>query len=744
LPPDFDAFAARGVDPETFHLESLDRFQPLADVCSPQQINRFDSIEQIMVQRVASLPLPEIATTLEGLYRQAYIYNEEDRTMAAGTSPAHQEAKRRLDLWIAAIDQRAFQDSDFSERAGGEKRIRTVMALNSPHLNPIDRGDVEQMFHSEKGGDETLIRLLRERSMEGWVRQFDWLKVYDGKREKFFEDPLFLSQTEMFGALESHFDRDHLLRLFEVAFPRDAMEGFLDQRGYGDLYRRLLSLNDEALIQNYFEVSVALTPQTRPVSRRRLVEEMTVMSVVFEQRGLYPTKELERRSIESMVRMGYPREDAELILRLQTGSAQYTYDRLDDYRARHGLLKAYGTLYREMLTRPLEDVFSPKNLGRYGTWGATVLNRTFSKVPVFLSDLDSVRAQIRAEVGPSMLPKSRLMGFEFRDPARPQWFTPSDLGFCHAPTGGPMGTAGLVTFGGRSAEDLICSNVELMAFLPESLHLDHALGTAIGVFGVITMRGMNSESDGRRNWNAEWAPGALLDVLTHEATHMDWFRTNFDRDAQRLTMFALNERQAYATGAGYLQQYFLNGLSLPGEKAGAEQTFRFIDDLIAVVNDDAGLSPGNKTPDHWEHHWDTEPSWRFAYQPPMMLQSRRSREMLDARFGVTSAAKLDSQWNALVGKALLRLSPAERQAAREGMARVSQPSNNSDTPVYFLASHPLTRVVNDLRAGMGVPPLSSLDVTADEWQTVKYSMAQSAIDSVHLKALYSLAKQKSH
>jgi hypothetical protein len=388
-----------------------------------------------------------------------------------------------------------------------------------------------------------------------------------------------------------------------------------------------------------------------------------------------------------------------------------------------------------MLTLPLEDVFSPENRGRYGVWGALVLNRSLSRIPIFLEDLDGVRRQVQAEVVPSMRFGSGDMGFEFRDRETPQWFTPSDLGLCHSLTGGPLVAAGLVAFNGRTAEDLICSNVEFMAFLPEGMHPDHALATAIGVFGVVTMRGINVVSDGTTRHNEEWTPGALLETATHEAAHVDWFRTNFDLSSHRLPMAALNERRAYATGAGYLRNYFLDGLSSPGEAAAADPNFRFMDELIAATNEAISIPEGEADPDYWEPHWDAEPIWRFAFQPPQLLQARRSREMLDAGFGATENDTLDRAWGFLFERALARLSPEDRRSAREGMERIASAANTSDAAVYFLASDPFTRAVNDVRSVLGIVPLTSIDVSAEDWRAVQRGMAQYMVDLMHMESL---------
>jgi hypothetical protein len=408
---------------------------------------------------------------------------------------------------------------------------------------------------------------------------------------------------------------------------------------------------------------------------------------------------------------------------------------LDDYRARHGLLAEYRELYREMLTLPLEDVFSRENRSRYGIWGALVLNRSLSRIPIFLEDLDGIRRQVQAEAVPSMRFGSGGLDFEFRDRERPQWLTPTDLGLCRSPTGGPMVTSGLVVFNGRSAEDLICSNIEFMAFLPEGMHPDHALATAIGVFGVVTMRGVDSVSDGTANHNEEWTPGSLLEVATHEASHVDWFRTNFDSDSQRLPMLALNERRAYATGAGYLRNYLRDGLSLRGETEAAEQKFRFMDRLIDVTNEEISIPEGETDSDYWEPHWDAEPMWRFAFQPANLLEARRSRQMLDARFGVTSNDTLNRVWRILFGRSMALLSPEDQSSANGGVERIASADNTSDAAVYFLASDPFTRAVNEVRADLGMVPLTSIDMSAGDWLAIQRSMAQYAVDIMNTETL---------
>lgn len=727
--------AEREVSSDVFHLEDSNRYRPLEPLCSSAQINRFDGLQEILGDRLAAMAPAQIAGILEGLYGQAYVYNESDKTMAAGASPSQREAKRRLDLWIAAVDQRAFADEGFLERIRSEPRIRAVMALNSPHLDPWDRGDHELTSRALAEGDDRLRRLYRENPMEGYTRLFDWLRTYDGRNEKFFEEPFLRSQTEIYVVFQSRGWNERVLRIGQETFPREAFERLMEERGYGPSYRRFLGLDTEALIRNFHETSMALTPQARPASRRRLVEDLMIMGIVFGQRGIDPQRELERRGIDSMVRSGFSREDAELMYRLQTGAVPYTHDRLDDYQARHGLLREYRTLYRDMLTLPLEDVFSPENRSRYATWGALFLNRSMMKVPIFLEDLDGIRREIQNEVVPTMSFGRGGLDFGFRDPETSQWLTPYDLGLCNSLTGGPMSIAGLATFNGRTADELICSNVELMAFLPASLHHDHALATAIGVFGVITVRGSDSIGDGERLHDAAWTPGSLLEVLTHEAAHIDWFRTNFDSDSQRLPMSALNERRAYITGTGYLGNYFLNGMSQTGEGEALNGRFQFMEELTAATNEALGSPAAGMDVDYWEPNWDAEPPGRFAFQPPDLLQNRRSRELLDARFGHATDEHLDHIWRRVFNDALERLSPEDRRAAIEGQVRISSSSNTAETPVYFLMSDPFMRAVNDARVSFGLMPLTSIDVSADDWTTSRRGMASYMLDRARMDSL---------
>jgi len=737
LPPDLNAFAARGIGPESFHLENLDRFQPLAGVCSPQQISRFDGVQRVITSRLASMPPAEIATTLEGYYRQAYVYNEADRTMDVGTSPAQQEAKRRLDLWIAAVDQRAFADRSFLDRIGAESRIRAAMALNSPRLSAYDRGVFEQMIRAEPRGDAGLLEVYRQRPLEGFTWVLDWMESYDGSSEKVFETPFMLSLLDTKVALEAHFGRERMFRIGREAFPAEGVERLLESRGYGIRYELARSLSNTELIQQYLETSMALTPESRPATRRDLVQDLMLMGLVFEERGLDPEQELQRRAIDQMVQNGFPRPEAELMYRLQAGGLTATYDRLDDYRARHGLLEEYRSLYRDMLTHPLEDVFSPQNRTRYAAWGSIVLNRSLSQVPIYLSDLDGIRLDVQRDIAPDFPLATGPLSFELRDRTTARWFLPSDLGLCNSLVLGPLMTAGSVSFQEQTANHLICSNVELMAFLPESLHQDHALATAIGVFGVITVRSQNVAVDpsGQAPRNAEWSTAALLDTLTHEASHVRWFRANFDRDPQRLTMAALNERTAYLTGEGYQTNYFLAGLASSGEgDAVADQT-RFEARLVDVVNATVGIPKGNVDPSYWQPVWDMGPVSRFAFQPPEVLNARRFRQLMDTRFGPTTTATLDSAWRRFFEIAVARLPEEDRAEAREQLEDLEDPSNNSEAAVFFLRSDPLTRAVNEIRRAVGLQPLLSIDMISDDWTVARRRLTQDLLDRVRFESL---------
>jgi len=736
--------AGRGIDPESLHQENLDRFGALTASCSSNQIDRFRGFQEILSDRIAQMPASEIASALESLYRQAYVYDETSHTMALGKTPAHVEAKRRLDLWIAAIDHRAFEDEAFSQKMWDEKSIRTVMALNSPNLDPIHRGGIEQLFRAEARGEEGLREVFRDHPMEGYVRFFDWLQSYDGQKEKYFEDPYFRSMLEANVVIESHFGRERYLKLMQSTFPREAVERLVDERGYGPTYRSFLGMRTEDLLQHYTEVSLAMTPSTRPLSRRRMMEEMMIMGIVFDRRGLDPNAELQRRGIDEMVRVGYSREDATSMSQLQTGVAPYTYDRLDDDQARHGLLEQYRSLYRDLLTLPLDESFSPSNTARYAMWGNMILNRSVMKTPILLEDLDRIRREVQAEESASLGLGPSGYAFDLRDRDTPQWYTPADLGLCGSISPGPLVTAGLTTFDGRSANDLICNNVELMAFLPESLHQDHALATALGVFGVITVRNTDSTVVAGHLQDIDWTPGPLLETLTHESSHIAWFRENFDRDSQRLPMSALNERRAYATGRGYLEAYDAGGLMASGEAAHVDERLLFMNDLISVTNDTVGIGPDQQDPDYWDSRWDDEPLGSFLFQPPDILNGRRTQEMIDRAFASPTAEDLASEWTRLFAQAEsdLNLSPAERQQVDEAARQIESSSNDADSGLYFLRSHPYTRVVNEIGRLIGQWPTSFIDVSSSDWKSLQASTAYNSLNRQHWMTLQQSPRPK--
>lgn len=720
------ALAARDIDPEAFHWENLDRFEGLTVVCSQPQIDRYGRFQDLLADRVGRMSPAEIAETLEGLYRQIYVYDESTRTMAVGDGPSHREAKRRLDLWIAAVDHQAFLDEDFSTRLWDEKRVRVVMSLNSPHLDTFDRGALERLFRAEAQGERGLREVLSDRPLEGYVRFFDWLQTYDGQRAKYFEDPFWRSQMEAFAVIESHFGRESFLRLSQSAFPREVVEKLIEERGYGTAYHRFLAMGSEDLIRHYHEVMLGLSPLARPRSRQRMVEDLMIMGIVFDQRGMDPMDELRRRGIKEMVRWGYSPEDATLMDQLQTGMAPYTQDRLDDYRVRHGLLGAYRRLYRDLLTLPLEEVFSPANAGRYARWGTLILNRSLMKTPIFLEDLDRIRYDVVHEVGPSL----RLASpgdFERRDRYSPQWYTPYDLGLCGSLTGGPMASAGLTVFNGASADDFICENVELMAFLTPSLHQDHALATAIGVFGVITVKNTDSTLVRGRLQETEWTPSSLTEALTHEASHIDWFRRNFDRDSQRLPMSGLNERRAYITGRGYAEDYAASGLIQPYEAPFLEDRIQFLDELTTVANDTIGIPQSERGADYWEPRWDADPIvGRYAFQPPSVLNGRRQRELLERTFGLPTEQVVSQAWSRLFIRAQsdLRLTPIERREVHEALRQM----NTSEESSYFLRSHPFTRVVNQIQGRLGLLPVNVIDMDAVDWATFQFNAGRRSID----------------
>ena len=96
-------------------------------------------------------------------------------------------------------------------------------------------------------------------------------------------------------------------------------------------------------------------------------------------------------------------------------------------------------------------------------------------------------------------------------------------------------------------------------------------------------------------------------------------------------------------------------------------------------------------------------------------------------------AKLAALFDRLIAD--LRLTPEERRQMNEALARIESSENDSEAGIYFLLSHPLTRVLNQVQLRNGIPPGNVVDMTSEEWSTYRSNMGRRVVDSLRWASL---------
>lgn len=698
------------ITPDIFRLDDGDPLTRLTGH-STETLQRFRQFQDVISQRISSRSTAEIASTLEGLYGQAYHYNDSTREMSVGTNPESQQAKRELDFWVACLDRQSYRHESVVQRLWAESRIRVIMALNSPRLTPQDRGFFFRMDRADRVGEENFIRVCRELSNEGYTRTFYWMRnEYLGTRPP-EESPYHLSQMDLSAAMNARFGEERLVALENRTFPADQINALLSQYGLNAEYEQLAHLPPITLLTRYHDLQRALASRPDPQLTKRMVEVQTLIGVALHQQGIDYRREAKRIFITEMTHVGYSSEDAEHLYKL--GNFHSTGFHLDDYRARFDVLSQYRRLYENLLTQPLHEVFSPRSVDRYGMWSYVLFNRFVVHIPIRLDDLDRMRAEVWRHLLPSRDRRGSLMEgrFELRDLRTPLWITPDELGGCGSGFSGPLEVADQIRFHGINVGDCICRNIETFLFLPSPMFpVDHALGSAFGLFGIILMR--NDDENG----NDPWTRGSFIPVAAHEATHIDHFRRNFDNNPELLLDLGPNEAEAYAvtyqTGTMYRDQ----GLIQPGEYENLEEAILWSRNCVFAANDALGLELDHRRhldPTMYDRPWDRLP---VVFQPPDLVRARRQQEMIDrSPIPVPSNAQLDQIWGRILTHSFSTVlgTEGERSEARAALQALRNPASDD----YFLASHPLTRAINEVRSRIGLPPVPFIAMRPADWQT---------------------------
>src|SRR5262249_48675109 len=151
--------------------------------------------------------------------------------------------------------------------------------------------------------------------------------------------------------------------------------------------------------------------------------------------------------------------------------------------------------------------------------------------------------------------------------------------------GGLLTHAASLTFDGETLNDLVCQNVETIAFLPTERFPEHVVAAAYGVFGIILARNEGPEV------SRGWTPGALGRALSHEAAHIKYFRVNFEGYPHRLNYLGPNERSAYAVDKGFLTAYLAREPVSDSEKW-LKDSLIIDQDAVTLANRRLGIPEG--------------------------------------------------------------------------------------------------------------------------------------------------------
>ncbi len=705
--------AERKVDPQTFLREDLDRFSSL-ESCSKVELNKYSKFQVGLAKRVASLSNAELESQLIRLYDQAFVFNAQSGEMVLGLKPAQVKAKHQLDLWIAALDHQAYEDETFLNRIWDAGAIRAIAMLGSSSIMPSDRGAFEQLRRAVEQ-EVPLAPVLKDINQRSYRRQFDWLKAYDGSKP-YFETDFLKSIINLEAAIRAYFGDEKYVEFWsEASFPRETVKSILKEQSLLPGYEELRTQSTEQLLDYTHEISMAVGYPLRPQTAQRIARDLLLVGPIFHERGIDIQKPLIDRAIRDMVAMGIPKDDVKLMVEVEQGMIKYTADRLDDYRNRFVFLRRYREMYRSVLMRPLETIFSRTQLIRYGFWGSFVMNRSQSGIPVHLKDLDQIRTEVKATAIPKSAFAQDGFTFESRDLKEAFWARPADFGLCGG--GGPLKPTAALQYEGKTAGDFICSNIDQMAFLPPTLHPDHAVAAAFGVFGIATVNNAGFVPGN------DWTPGVLTGVLIHEAGHINWFRSNFDRHSERLAMAGPNERSAYSLGHAYLAPHFSKA-EVAAEEPHLGDFLLQARETTQLANQRLGLPLTDMNPDSWNSQWNKQHLIELAFQPGHLRMERQIEALLVERGKpLPSQDELQMSGQRSLEKAIqLFITDRREQAvARQVLKKLV---DGEKTEFLLLRSHPFTRAYNQARASVGLPPLFIIDMNQKKWLEAQAELAR--------------------
>lgn len=700
--PEIQELAVLEVSPDTFHAEEGgDRFASLA-ACRPEHLHLFETYQTRLSDRVAALSTEQIVATLRRLYESAYAYDPKRRTMDVG----NRQAKRELDLWIAAIDHRAFRDESFLRRVKVPS-VERILTLNSPHLDPLDRGSYHRL---EKG-----LSTFEEETEEGYRWNFDWLRGYDGSVPP-YETPFWKSSNEVFRLDAFTFGEEEVIRMGRQDYPHETVSRLLEESGLRSDYERLEVMPTERLMGRLLGVMALVRPDASPALNRRLAKEVSLASLILTSRG-ENVAEFQRQYRDLLIQSGWNRHDADLFS--NQGDVRVTGSRLDDYESRFLYLKKFRERYRDFLSTPLSDRFSPENSRRYGLWGQQLLNRSLTGAPIRLEDIDRIRREVAEEIGGRT--NGPMTWDEIREQgrARPLWFRADELGINADLETDPLGMADRITVEGHNLRQFILDNVDYVTILPPRLMPDHdALGIAFLLFGVVIMNSVTD--DGRR---IPFTPGSFLAVLAHEAGHHYYARANFDEHPERLTWGAVTERWSYIFNTLVEEAYLQNGPEDPEDARRLVEFRRGTPTMIQAANRRLGLEPSNYDLIFDAQHWGRQRPDFFAFHPGSIVDGDgRIEPTFQEVLSRHTPGETGPVWNEWVEDQLKTHFPdeGERGQVMAVLATLDQLQDDGISETYD-PGHPFLRLIGRIYRDMSQSE-NPFTTTGADWRELKEAL----------------------
>ncbi|HSA58473.1 MAG TPA: hypothetical protein VLJ37_02155 [bacterium] len=592
--PEITALARHTVSPSFFHQEDRDRFASLT-ACGPGRAALFKNHLQDVSERIASLPTEAIAAKLKSLYEAAYLYEPKNKTMDV----ADTQAKRELDLWLAAIDHKAYEDESVLAKVRISE-IERVLALSAPHLSPAGRGLVYQLENHLITADQFSQANMRDLLFG--------LRTYDG-RSVLPEAPFFKSHREVWNARVASVGREKALQESRAFFSdEEALRKTLSAEGLWPLYEDVSGLTEETLVARTIDLSELMSRRPEPRTMLRLARELTVISMVTNGLGRDFEKALDEASRRQLKNSGLTPEDADLVV--GNWRIQRTYSRLDDYGARFAYLARFREIYADFLRAPIEKKFSPDRSLQLGLWSKFLLNHGATGIPLSLADLDRIRSEVQAEIPQGTDRVVSYQDLKDRDPETPLWLRPDDLGTPQVCSPEPLSRISLFMAGRESLSDYVARNVDFIAILPGSLMPSPLTeGIAIPLFGVILLHGDYVGRDFTR----------LAVVLAHETAHHEWARSHFDDHSERLAWQGPNERWAYLRGREALQQCASTASLTSSELFSLEERDVFDAGAIRAANRRLGLGPNDFSLLDDHASWNGKDPSFFDFQPGAMV-----------------------------------------------------------------------------------------------------------------------------